>query len=224
MSAENESVRKPLKPLVVAGLVAIMLGAGGTSFALYESGQNEKTTSSTAQTLAQEKKDSNICRDHPTEPLCAQAQKILDNVQAGPMGPQGPAGPMGPQGLMGLMGVQGPGGPFGPAGTNGQPGIAGQPGSSGLPGLMGLQGPQGLPGLQGLTGATGPAGKDGTNGANSTVPGPQGPKGDTGTNGADGPVIQQWTWTEPGKIPGTTDSHTCSWDEKSRTAPEYVCN
>lgn len=98
---------------------------------------------------------------------CGDAEKVVEEVKAGPQGIpgiQGPQGEQGPQGNTGPKGDKGEKGDKGDTGETGEAGDTGAQGTEGLQGPMGPQGEKGDPGAQGEPGATGPAGPPGTDG------------------------------------------------------------
>ena len=135
--------REGIRLLTVA-IVFLLVGSIASFVTARIAFNDAQSASSNAVSQAQEIKASNICRDHPEEPLCINAQKIIDN----------------PTNV-----VQGP---AGRPGTNGIDGKDGTDGTNGLEGIPGLQGLQGIQGEPGPAGQPGPAGTNGTNGISIT--------------------------------------------------------
>lgn len=112
---------------------------------------------------------------------CGDAEKVVEEIKAGPQGIpgiQGPQGEQGPQGNTGPKGDKGDTGDAGEAGEDGNTGLTGAQGSEGLQGPMGPAGPQGETGPQGEQGPQGPEGPSGAEGDSAypfvfllTVPG-----------------------------------------------------
>lgn len=138
--------------LLTVAIIFLLIGAIVSSVAVKIANDNAASASSNAVTQAQEIKASNICRDHPEEPLCTNAQKIIDNPTSVVQGPAGQPGTNGINGIDGATGSPGPTGPAGKDGINGTDGLTGLPGLTGLTGLTGLQGIQGEPGPTGANG------------------------------------------------------------------------
>lgn len=146
---------------------------------------------------AQTNLNSDICQEHPEEPLCETARRILEDPTAPLEGAQGPTGPQGIQGIQGfagprgepgkdgLNGDKGPVGKPGVNGTDGQPGATGEPGGNGADGKAGVPGADGATGAKGETGATGATGEAGPQGPTGEQ-GPAGPSGPPGADGTDG--------------------------------------
>ena len=208
MSVEpkKKSARKEGVRLLAVGVLAIILGAAGASFTIYSAKTGEKAAQEQAITLAEDKKQSNICQNNPEEPLCKFSDEILQSMNAsgtrGPQGEQGPAGKDGKDGLDGTDGVNGK------DGKNGIDGIDGTPGPAGLDGASGLNGTNGADGAAGADGAMGPMGPQGPMG-------PPGPQGEPGINGTDATMPTQYQWTRNGitevcvaDAPGSS-SYTC---------------
>jgi len=121
---------------------------------------------------------------------CGDAEKVVDEVKAGPQGIPGIQGPQGEQGPQGNTGPKGDKGEKGDTGDEGSEGLTGAQGSEGLQGPMGVPGPQGE---KGETGAQGPQGEVG----------PQGPTGPQGEEGEDAyPFVFTFLFTTPSAVPG----------------------
>lgn len=142
-------LRRLLGAPLLAGLLVVVLGAGGTAVAFVVTSQTVKDNS----LLSRDVKDGTLrVRD-----LSGEARLLLrggtgPSGRQGRQGPRGPKGNRGPRGRRGAAGATGPRGATGPQGARGLTGPAGPPG----PVSTGPAGPKGDPG------ATGPAGPQGT--------------------------------------------------------------
>lgn len=218
MSVEpkQKSTRKESIRLLIVGVIAILIGAAGASFTIYTAKTGEKAAQSQAITLAEDKKQSNICQNNPEEPLCKFSDDILksmnaNGVQRGPQGERGPSGKDGQDGIDGKDGVNG---------KDGKNGIDGIDGSNGPPGLNGSAGDAGTDGSNGLNGTDGAAGQDGAQGpmgpqGPAGPMGPMGPAGPAGIDGSNATMPTQYQWTRNGVVetcvadaPGSS-SYTC---------------
>jgi Collagen triple helix repeat (20 copies) len=125
--------------LVIAGLAAAAVMAGGTAFAAASSSAGASDT-----IYGCYDSGGNLKVDLPLgTTTCPKGYSELDWNNTGPQGPAGPQGPPGPQGA---TGAQGPAGPQGSQGAPGAPGAQGQQGLQGPAGSQGPQGPAGSPG------------------------------------------------------------------------------
>jgi hypothetical protein len=194
---EKKSTRKEGVRLLAVGVLAILIGAAGASFTIYTAKSSEKVAQEQAITLAEDKKQSNICQNNPEEPLCKFSEEILQNLNAnGTRGPQGEQGPSGKDGRDGI---------------DGSDGVNGKDGKNGIDGTVG---PAGKDGLNGLNGTDGAAGADGAQGPMGPM-GPPGPKGDPGINGTDATLPTQYNWTRNGV------TETCIADSPGSSS--YTC-
>lgn len=160
--------REGIRLLTVA-IVFLLVGSIASFVTVKIAYQDVATASSNAVSQAQEIKASNICRDHPEEPLCTNAQKIIDNPTETVQGPVGRPGTNGIDGKDGKNGIDGSPGPTGPAGEKGTDASDGLNGIDGLNGANGVDGLQGAPGIQGDPGVQGVPGPAGSNGISITA-------------------------------------------------------
>lgn len=147
---------------------------------------------------------------------CGDAEKVVEEIKAGPQGIPGIQGPQGEQGPQGNTGPKGDKGEKGDTGEAGETGDQGEAGETGAQGSEGLQGPMGPAGPQGDPGPTGPQGD----------PGPQGEQGEPGDPAY--PFVFTFRFTAPSPGLGQPDStYECAiaFNELGEQSPEpAVCD
>jgi Collagen triple helix repeat (20 copies) len=160
------------------GVAALLVVAGGASFAVAASGSQ----SATSVIIGCQQNSNGSLRIVTATTDCRSNETAISwNVQ-GPAGPAGSTGAQGPQGATGATGPTGETGETGPTGTKGDTGGTGPTGPAGPSGDAGETGPTGPAGPKGDTGATGATGATGPQG-------PQGPSGGSGS-GIPGHVVR----------------------------------